>query len=383
MPSSIRQPECAIHFGFLQSIHDRKLQPLTQGVLNKFTLFTGSERTMITTDGNFSQKRHKCALNAPEPFSVDQVGELWGTAEDVKRFDRKHFPAGDCLWNGSGRIFLVGLKLTRNMAVATRKLTLTDGVRYYALKKMNNMGGYLKRKWLANEKLIEDLEVEMSKVSPKELREMEVGLTVIKLIHQCHQCHATFTDAGNLMTRFINIEGFKNEKHLNNRRKSTKAIVFYKATRGDTEPDNLNNAFACPNCTEYFDTEELFEDHYKQKHLSEKRPHEGDQVILAHKKQCFNISTVHNTTLNGPKFKYTDIARLKPFVRMAIESNTDISEEDAHIIQDNLDHQQKLKTLSQYPAQMSLIRDCLALNSAREILHLVWTRAVEDSNSTN
>ncbi|KAI7869249.1 hypothetical protein EV154DRAFT_432032 [Mucor mucedo] len=49
----------------------------------------------------------------------------------------------------------------------------------------------------------------------------------------------------------------------------------------------------------------------------------------------------------------------------------------------NLDHQQKLKTLSQYTVQMSLIRDCLALNDAHQIPLLVWTRAVEDSNTPN
>ncbi|KAG2210489.1 hypothetical protein INT47_002431 [Mucor saturninus] len=136
------------------------------------------------------------------------------------------------------------------------------------------------------------------------------------------------------------------------------------------------------------------EGHYKKRHLSEKRPHEGDQVILAHKKQCFSILTsVHNTTLYGPKFKSTDIERLTPFVHLAIESNQDISEEDAHIIQDNLDRRQKLKTLSQYIHELktfeqcnvlvSLIRECLAQNNAHEIPLLVWTRAVEESNSTN
>lgn len=48
-------------------------------------------------DGNFSQKRHKCAFNSPEPFLVDQVGELWGKAEDVMKFDNVEPPAGDCV----------------------------------------------------------------------------------------------------------------------------------------------------------------------------------------------------------------------------------------------------------------------------------------------
>ncbi|KAI7869252.1 hypothetical protein EV154DRAFT_607733 [Mucor mucedo] len=180
--------------------------------------------------------------------------------------------------------------------------------------------------------------------------------------------------------------GFKIEQHSNKRRKSTKEIVFFKATRGDTEPDNLNIAFACPHCIEYFDTEELFEVHHKKSHLSEKRANGGDQVILAHKKQCFSILTpVKNTTLSGPKFKSTDIERLKPFVRMAIESNQTIGEEDAQIMQDNLDHQHKLKALSQYTVQMSLIRpcDCLALNNAHEIPLLVWMCALEGRKTTN
>ncbi|KAI8980917.1 hypothetical protein BDB01DRAFT_836578 [Pilobolus umbonatus] len=36
--------------------------------------------------------------------------------------------------------------------------------------------------------------------------------------------------------------------------------------RGDTEPDNLKTAYACPHCTDYFDTEKEFEDHYKKNH---------------------------------------------------------------------------------------------------------------------
>ncbi|CAO3612537.1 unnamed protein product [Mucor hiemalis] len=105
--------------------------------------------------------------------------------------------------------------------------------------------------------------------------------------------------------------------------------MFYKAMRGDTEPDNLKIAYACPNCTDYFDAEREFEDHYKEKHLSEKHANECDQVILAHKKNCFSISTpVNNATLYRPKFKLEDIVRLQPLVRMAIESNQDISEED-------------------------------------------------------
>ncbi|KAI7885932.1 uncharacterized protein EV154DRAFT_574351 [Mucor mucedo] len=75
---------------------------------------------------------------------------------------------------GMGRFwsYLSGyVKPTRNMAAATRQLTLTDGVRYFALKKMNKMGGYLRRTWPANEKLMDDLECEMSKVSSDELKE--------------------------------------------------------------------------------------------------------------------------------------------------------------------------------------------------------------------
>lgn len=107
-------------------------------------------------------------------------------------------------------------------------------------------------------------------------------------------------------------------------------------------------------------------------------------MILAHKKHCFSISTpVKNTTLYGPKFKSTDIVRLQPFVRVAIECNQIICEEDAKIIQENLENQRKLQTLSQYAVQMSLIRECLALNHANEIPLLVWTRAVEGNNTTS
>lgn len=47
-----------------------------------------------------------------------------------------------------------------------------------------------------------------------------------------------------------------------------------------------------------------------------------------------------------------------------IDCNQDIYEEDAKIIQENLENQRKLQTLSQYTVQMSLIRECLALNHA-------------------
>ncbi|KAI7891283.1 uncharacterized protein EV154DRAFT_508526, partial [Mucor mucedo] len=157
MPASIRQPKCAVHFGFLQAIHDRKvigqdsvtswvewmnlqnsrradsdsgeeLMSLGQDVLNKCYLIycrlllsiertleeefaqsldgitlapscvvcLGSERTMITMDGNFSQKRHNCAHNSPEPFLVDQVDELWSKAKDVEKFLKDDRPVSDC-----------------------------------------------------------------------------------------------------------------------------------------------------------------------------------------------------------------------------------------------------------------------------------------------
>lgn len=107
-------------------------------------------------------------------------------------------------------------------------------------------------------------------------------------------------------------------------------------------------------------------------------------MILAHKKHCFRISTsAQKTTLNEPKFKYADIVRLQPFVNMAIEGNQDISEEEAKSIQENLENQRKLQTLSKYADQMTLIRDCLALNHATEIPLLVWTRTVDGNNTTN
>ncbi|KAG1323727.1 hypothetical protein G6F62_009503 [Rhizopus arrhizus] len=97
--------------------------------------------------------------------------------------------------------------------------------------------------------------------------------------------------------------------------------------------------------------------------------------------QYFN--PVNKTTLYGPKFKYTDIVRLQPVVRMAIECNPDIYEEDAALIQENQENQRTLRTLSQYAVQISLIRECLTLNHANEILLLVWTRALEGNNTTN
>lgn len=107
-------------------------------------------------------------------------------------------------------------------------------------------------------------------------------------------------------------------------------------------------------------------------------------MILAHKKRCFSILTpVKNTTLYGPKFKFTDIVRLQPFVRMAIECNQDLFEEDANIIQENQENQRMLRTLAQYAVQMSLIRECLTLNHANQIPPLVWTRDLEGNNTTN
>lgn len=76
--------------------------------------------------------------------------------------------------------------------------------------------------------------------------------------------------------------------------------------------------------------------------------------------------------LYGPKFKSSDIARLQPFVRL----NQDICEEDEKIVAENLEDRQ---ALSQY----SLSCECLALSRANEKPLLVWTRAVEDSNTTN
>ncbi|KAG0741120.1 hypothetical protein G6F23_007805 [Rhizopus arrhizus] len=142
----------------------------------------------------------------------------------------------------------------------------------------------------------------------------------------------------------VNIEGLNIAKPLNKRRKKHK------------RPDNVKTAYACPNCTDYYDTGKEFEGHYNKDHLS-----------------------VNKTTLYGPKFKYTDIVRLQPVVRMAIECNPDIYEEDAALIQENQENQRTLRTLSQYAVQISLIRECLTLNHANEILLLVWTRALEDA----
>lgn len=68
---------------------------------------------------------------------------------------------------------------------------------------------------------------------------------------------------------------------------------------------------------------------------------------------------------------------------MTIESNPDICEEDAAIVQEDKENQRKLYTLSQYPTQMSLIRECLELNSASEIPFLVWTRALDVGSPNN
>lgn len=107
-------------------------------------------------------------------------------------------------------------------------------------------------------------------------------------------------------------------------------------------------------------------------------------MVLAHKNQCFSISTpVKNTTLYGPKFKSFDIERLKPFVRMAIEGNPNLDEEDEAINQENKENQRTLRSLSKYSTQSSLIYECLALNSAQEIPYLVWTRALKTNNTIN
>ncbi|KAI7869614.1 uncharacterized protein EV154DRAFT_530615 [Mucor mucedo] len=71
--------------------------------------------------------------------------------------------------------------LTRNMAAATRKLTLTDGVRYFAWTKMDKIGKFLLKKWSTNEKLIACLESDMMGVSMEELKE-RWACVVVKII---------------------------------------------------------------------------------------------------------------------------------------------------------------------------------------------------------
>lgn len=67
---------------------------------------------------------------------------------------------------------------------------------------------------------------------------------------------------------------------------------------------------------------------------------------------------------------------------MKISSNQDVCEEDARIIKENQENQRTLHPLTRYAVQMSLIRECLTLNQADEIVPLIWTRTLE-SNSTN
>ncbi|KAG2201862.1 hypothetical protein INT47_004419 [Mucor saturninus] len=75
------------------------------------------------------------------------------------------------------------------MAAATRQLTLADGIRYFALKKMNKMGGYLRRTWLANEKLMDDLECKMSKIQRK------TGLTTPRFSASIFACGKSVDEA--------------------------------------------------------------------------------------------------------------------------------------------------------------------------------------------
>lgn len=41
---------------------------------------------MVAMDGNFSQKRNRCAMSAPEPYKVSEVEKLWGKANEIKQF---------------------------------------------------------------------------------------------------------------------------------------------------------------------------------------------------------------------------------------------------------------------------------------------------------
>ncbi|RCH82331.1 hypothetical protein CU097_004447 [Rhizopus azygosporus] len=68
---------------------------------------------------------------------------------------------------------------------------------------------------------------------------------------------------------------------------------------------------------------------------------------------------------------------------MAIECNSEIYEEDAALIKEEQEKQRTLRTLSQYAVQLSLIRECLALNNTNEIPLLVWMRALEGNSITN
>lgn len=39
---------------------------------------------MVAMDGNFSQKRLKCAKHSPLPYDVKSVSQLWGKGEEIK-----------------------------------------------------------------------------------------------------------------------------------------------------------------------------------------------------------------------------------------------------------------------------------------------------------
>ena len=48
-------------------------------------------------DAFFGAKRLKCSVDAHDPFAVKQISKLWGTQEEVRKYEGISDPKADCV----------------------------------------------------------------------------------------------------------------------------------------------------------------------------------------------------------------------------------------------------------------------------------------------